>query len=740
MQLLCGQCGQVQTVDDESAEAIECSHCGHEIVMPGAFDPAATVTNAEPPAVEEGFAEIAQRSVPRKVRLTCPECDKRFAVSARRAGRQGRCPACGSKVNVPYPDDEMEFDLPHVEHADLAEQDEVAVELVAIEDAGAELGRRADETLVLPRDPVQRRKESLDQQAAALAEAAAEAAAPAPPPAAAPARPLKAAKPAKPAPAPTTAPATGKAAPVPAAVVELDRPRRKPQRSKGIYALIAAGVVLAIGGGLAMHFLGGKVDTPPEDPTPNGGVTPPPTCRVISARFGIQGADPPPGKKYLLVVTRLGLPDETPAREFRAEGKDVMLSDGRYRLASLGLATAGVPPTVRIEPGQSRDLTFLFLVPADISVAKLRVRGIGTASVHPPALPAQATCEVLSANFDKYDGAEAPEGKKYLMVRTDIELAAGASARDFRVDGESVTLSFGHGKTASLGLAGPPKRGRVRLEPGASRQLTFVFLVPDNLSRSKLTIHGIGSNDVPRPPREDSVAFVVTSARFDLFAADGYYPAPPDMAYLKTAVTVSAKGSALEFDSHGTDVTLSYGDNQQVTSLGLVAPSRLVPVPSHKMHVRVEPGQSRKMTFLFLVPAQKLPRGKLLVHGVGTAPTPKVALGKAPEAGALAGRFTEAEPRNLKPLMTDPVIAAVQGARGQELFVHQRRDTLHVYITPGSVRGVAKPVGKGVYETVLKHGKDQRECRLRLAPDGETLIVYFADKPFHQMTYTRVKR
>ena len=324
------------------------------------------------------------------------------------------------------------------------------------------------------------------------------------------------------------------------------------------------------------------------------------------------------------------------------------------------------------------------------------------------------------------------------MVRTDVGLSTGASARDFRVDGESVTLSVGQAKTPSLGLAGPPKRGRVRLEPGTSRQLTFVFLVPAGVGRSKLTIHGIGADDVPPPPREDGVGFVVTSARFDLFAADGYFPAPPDMAYLKATADITAKGSALEFDSHGNDVALSWGQSD-VSSLGRVGPSQLVPTLSQRGRVRIEPGKSRKITFLFLVPARDVPQGKLMIQGVGSAATPKIALGDPPEAGALAGTFVEAEPRNLKPLMTDPVIAAVQGARQQQLYVHQRKETLHVYIAPGSVRGVAKSVGKGVYETVLKHGKDERMCKLRLAPDGQTLIVYFADRPFHQMTYTRVK-
>ena len=145
MQLLCGQCGHVQTADDDVAGPVECAHCGHAILIPGEFDPSATVTNVEPPADEdEGFAEIARKAVPRKVRLTCHECDKRFSVSARRSGRQGRCPACGTKIDVPYPDDEVQFDLPHVEHADF-DLDEEPVELIAIEEPVLESAQRADD-------------------------------------------------------------------------------------------------------------------------------------------------------------------------------------------------------------------------------------------------------------------------------------------------------------------------------------------------------------------------------------------------------------------------------------------------------------------------------------------------------------------------------------------------------------------------------------------------------------------
>ena len=561
--MLCGQCGQVQTVDEVVAGMVECSHCGHSMAIPGEFDPSATVTNVEPPTEEqEGFAEIARKAVPRKVRLTCTECGKRFSVSARRAGRQGRCPACGSKIDVPYPDDNVKFDLPRVQHTDL-EQDEEPVELVAIDEPLLLQAQRSDDALVLPRDPVTRRRLSLDEQVAALAAAAAEAAAPPPP------RAMKPIAPKPPIPVAPPPPAVVVRSLQPIAPIDIIDAEEDEEEviasSKRLYVLIAAGVALAVLAGLGLHFLGGSTEPPGTS---------------MAKKTGRNGRRPDNGK----------------------------------------------PPNNGKLPGN----------------------GSPPGNGKPPR-----------------NGGKPPR----------------------------------NGGTPPRNGGKPPRNGGT--------------------------------------PRNDRAPCQVTAARLDVFANGGYFPAPPSMAYLKATVTVKAVDKAVDFHT-GQDVTLAHAQGQ-VPSLGSLAPPRVVPVLSQSAQLHLEKGQSRELTLLFLVPSN-LSGAELTIRNVGSATLPAVSRPATPPAKALVGSFDEAQPRNLRPVMEDPVIAAVQGARGQKLYVHRRNETLQMYISPAAVRGVVTPVGPGEYETTLKHGKEERMCRLRLTEGGQKLIVYFSHKPFHQMTYIRAKR
>lgn len=553
MQLLCGQCGTVQETDDDVTGAIECTHCGHSIVMPGEVDPGATAVDFEPPVVEEGFAEIARKAVPRKVHLTCKDCNKRFTVSARRAGRQGRCPACGTAIHVPFPDDEMEFDLPDIEHRGMPD-DDAPIELEVIEDGVPIAPRRSDETLVLPRAPVHHRKPSPAEQADALAQAAAEASTPAPAPKQAP---RAKASPSQRAPAPT-APRAPTRTVAPARARDDARPARPAKPPRNVFTLLAIGVGLAVAAGLAFHFIGRALDSPSIDDTttPNGLVS-----NTNGTGPSTNGHNKPPN------------------------------------------GTNGGQNTTK---------------PVNGSVTK-------------------------------------------------------------------------------------PVNGHVK------------------------------------PPPVSGIACEVKSAAMDMFAGEGYFPAAVGKVYLKAHATITAQDSPMVFTPAGDEVTVSIGATA-IPSLGLAVTSPgLVPAQADLTPVRLEPGQSRDVTFLFLVPAGAAPTA-LTIAGMDPAPLPRLASPPAVQPGALAGRFAEAQPRNLKPLLADPVMAAIQDSRNHQIFVRGRGDTLTVYVTPGTIRGVAKPIGGGLYETVLKHGGDELTCTLRLADGGDTLIVYLADEPFHQMTYTRVTR
>lgn len=45
-----------------------------------------------------------------KIHFHCPNCDKSVSIDYHYAGRKGRCPACGNKVQIPRAEDVLDFD------------------------------------------------------------------------------------------------------------------------------------------------------------------------------------------------------------------------------------------------------------------------------------------------------------------------------------------------------------------------------------------------------------------------------------------------------------------------------------------------------------------------------------------------------------------------------------------------------------------------------------------------------
>ena len=110
-----------------------------------------------------------------------------------------------------------------------------------------------------------------------------------------------------------------------------------------------------------------------------------------------------------------------------------------------------------------------------------------------------------------------------------------------------------------------------------------------------------------------------------------------------------------------------------------------------------------------------------------------------PKGDALAGKYSEIAPRNCKPLLRDPIMAAIQKVQNHQLEIRKRGSKLHVRMWTASINGIAEPIGGGLYNLSLKHYDDELKCKLRLAGDGgkQLLILYLADKPFHQLTFER---
>ncbi|MEI7836553.1 MAG: hypothetical protein WCK05_09085, partial [Planctomycetota bacterium] len=142
---------------------------------------------------------------------------------------------------------------------------------------------------------------------------------------------------------------------------------------------------------------------------------------------------------------------------------------------------------------------------------------------------------------------------------------------------------------------------------------------------------------------------------------------------------------------------------------------------------------------VFLVPEQAMAGACEL--GVGSLPPASVKGVELPSAGQLAvgETYHESPPRNLQPLLRDPVMRAIQAAGDQKLIVARKDRELEVSIPGAEVSGLAKIGAGGAYDvTLYRQGEPKGlRCTMRPVKDGtkSLLLLYLSDEPFHQICY-----
>lgn len=238
--------------------------------------------------------------------------------------------------------------------------------------------------------------------------------------------------------------------------------------------------------------------------------------------------------------------------------------------------------------------------------------------------------------------------------------------------------------------------------------------------------------DAPAPTVEPSV--MLGEIRWDAFASGGYRPARPGRLYCKISVTFDGGTAGLELPNAGRAIILELSE-QRYPSLGEPIEKPRVPVIAARRILRIEPGRQQDVTFLFECPPGG-GAGLLQIDGlrdlVLTVPAP-------PETPAsFVGSWSEALPRNLKPLLTDPVMARLQQTPEQNLHIREQGGKLLVDIPHARVAGAfdAPTTGRQTQGT-LHYREHSLPCLVRLAPDGQTLLLYLSDAPMHQLTYRR---
>jgi len=226
----------------------------------------------------------------------------------------------------------------------------------------------------------------------------------------------------------------------------------------------------------------------------------------------------------------------------------------------------------------------------------------------------------------------------------------------------------------------------------------------------------------------------VLSVTPDVVVGRGYFPARPEWVYWRVRLSVQAGDSPLRFETAGEDVMLLVG-NHRLPALGAEPAGALLPVRGQRQWVSLRPRREETVTLLFEVPAAATV-GTLAIRGVPAIGVGPIEPSPVPDKTAVAGTYTEVAPRNLKPLLRDPVMAAIQQADRQEVRIWPDKGEFAMSISPAGSGGPVKPLEGGLYEAFLRQGNATLNCKLRLGADGY-LVLYLADGPFHQMTYLR---
>ena len=236
----------------------------------------------------------------------------------------------------------------------------------------------------------------------------------------------------------------------------------------------------------------------------------------------------------------------------------------------------------------------------------------------------------------------------------------------------------------------------------------------------------------------------VQSGTYHRFASGLWFPARPGWAYCTLRATLQAGNKPLRFANIAPEVTIRLRDAEatQLGSLGEPKRKSLTPLLAKQRHIDISPGGKQKLTFLFEVPNTKL-AGELVIAGL-----PPFSFNITPPARKrtpVVGTYEEMPPRNLKPLLSHPIMKALQSSPPGAIVIEKDPASTgptryRVRIAGTGVGGIASPFDKaGVARITLKNTTGQLEAQLALLPDGHTLVLYLAETPMHQLTYRRTQ-
>lgn len=254
-----------------------------------------------------------------------------------------------------------------------------------------------------------------------------------------------------------------------------------------------------------------------------------------------------------------------------------------------------------------------------------------------------------------------------------------------------------------------------------------------------IPIEPVAAEPVPSEPAIPTTnPAEVTSIRLHIgvFATAGYLTAGPKSEFWQFQVEIAAGDKNVVLADGLNQATLSAGGND----------GRLVAVfhknggETAKQSPLIIPARNRKtVTFIFDMPVGSGKAGDnatLEIVDVGRYSVPTRETSDAADE-SIVGAYVELVPRNLQPLLRDPIMAAIQNTPRQQLIVTSRGEAeFDVSLPAVSISGTATPDGESLYRLTLTDGQDTLDCRLRAIGDGR-LLLYLSDAPFHQIAFGR---
>ena len=248
---------------------------------------------------------------------------------------------------------------------------------------------------------------------------------------------------------------------------------------------------------------------------------------------------------------------------------------------------------------------------------------------------------------------------------------------------------------------------------------------------------------IPKPVKAKAICRAVTSST-DSFAGSGFFPAGPGQVFCQICVQVTAGDDKLEIDNYGKAAVLRIG-LESYPSLGEPVVKSILPALPHRKRLSIPARGSRTITMLFELPQKAVGAGGTTgIVSLGKIAPASVKLGSpahvlpAKAVADSSSPYVETAPRNTKPLLSDPVMSAIQQTMPQKLSVRPGLDdSLKLTLGSGEVTGTARQDARGLYVTKLTHNGSTLQCLLRFAHGGKEAILYLSEEPFHQLTFAR---